>query len=198
MLDKNKDNVELLEKVMEHTEKENVQMIDWNGVSIKIQKNLSLEEMMSFVKDVVASSFATATNEYLPEIKYFSIDCCILEYYTDLLLPSRIEKKYELIYNTDIIDFVKRYISDRQINLIVEAVNERIEYLLEANISSIENQMNRVAENFNSIGENISKIFDGIDNETISKIASTIANGTFSEEKLLQAFRDESTSDKEA
>lgn len=170
--------------------------IDWRGLTLHIKKCLSLEEMMTFVSDVVSSCFAANTNEYLPEIKDFTTRCCILESYAGIVLPKSLNEKYEMVYNCDIVSTVAQHIESMQFNAMLAAIDRKIEHQAQSNIEAMNKQMNELIAGFSTIEKNLSGIFGGIDNETITKIAGAIADGKFDENKLVKAFTNNVSSDK--
>lgn len=170
--------------------------IDWRGLTLHIKKCLSLEEMMTFVSDVVSSCFAANTNEYLPEIKDFTTRCCILESYAGIVLPKSLNEKYEMVYNCDIVSAVAQHIESMQFNAMLAAIDRKIEHQAQSNIEAMNKQMNELIAGFSTIEKNLSGIFGGIDNETITKIAGAIADGKFDENKLVKAFTNNVSSDK--
>lgn len=169
--------------------------VDWRGITLHIKKCLSLETMMTFVSDVVSSCFAANTNEYLPEIKDFSTRCCILENYAGFILPKSLDEKYEMVYSSDIVSFVVQYVEHGQFNAMLAAIDRKIEYQAQSNIEALNKQMNEVIAGFDALERNLSSIFGGVDNETITKIAGAIANGNFDENKLVKAFVEEMNTD---
>lgn len=169
--------------------------VDWRGITLHIKKCLSLETMMTFVSDVVSSCFAANTNEYLPEIKDFSTRCCILENYAGFILPKSLDEKYEMVYSSDIVSFVVQYVEHGQFNAMLAAIDRKIEHQAQSNIEALNKQMNEVIAGFDALERNLSSIFGGVDNETITKIAGAIANGNFDENKLVKAFSEEMNTD---
>ena len=169
--------------------------IDWRGLTLSIKKCLSLEEMMTFVKDVVSSCFAANTNEYLPEIKDFSTRCCILESYAGFVLPESLSEKYDMVYGSDIVSFVAQNVEHTQFNAMLSAIDRKIEHQAQSNIEALNKQMSEVISGLSAIEKNLSGIFGGIDNETITKIAGAVADGSFDESKLVKAFAEGVSSD---
>lgn len=163
--------------------------VNWRGITLHIKRCLSLETMMTFVSDVVASCFAADTNEYLPEIKDFSTRCSILECYAGIELPKNLAEKYDLIYSSDIISFVVQHVESGQFNTMLAAIDTKIEHQAQNNIEALNKQMNEVVSGLSALERNLSGIFGGIDNDTISKVAGAIANGSFDENKLVEAFQ---------
>lgn len=162
---------------------------NWRGITLHIKRCLSLETMMTFVSDVVASCFAADTNEYLPEIKDFSTRCSILECYAGFELPKNLAEKYDLVYSSDIVSFVVQYVESGQFNSMLAAIDRKIEHQAQNNIEALNKQMNEVISGLSALERNLSGIFGGIDNDTISKVAGAIANGSFDENKLVEAFQ---------
>lgn len=169
--------------------------VDWRGLTLHIKKCLSLEEMMTFVSDVVSSCFAENTNEYLPEVKDFSTRCCILENYAGFVLPKSLSEKYEMVYSSDIVSFVVQYVEHMQFNAMLAAIDHKIEHQAQSNIEALNKQMNEVVAGLSTLEKNLSGIFGGVDNETITKIAGAIADGSFDENKLVKAFTEDISSD---
>ena len=193
-MSENKISIEEFKKVVAE-DFEHVVDVDWRGLTLHIKKCLSLEEMMTFVSDVVSSCFAENTNEYLPEIKDFSTRCCILENYAGFILPKSLGEKYEMVYNSDIVSFVVQYVEHMQFNAMLAAIDHKIEHQAQNNIEALNKQMNEVVAGLSALEKNLSSIFGGVDNETITKIAGAIADGSFDESKLVKAFTENAGSD---
>lgn len=193
-MSENKISIEEFKKVVAE-DFEPVVDVDWRGLTLHIKKCLSLEEMMTFVSNVVSSCFAENTNEYLPEIKDFSTRCCILENYAGFILPKSLGEKYEMVYNSDIVSFVVQYVEHMQFNAMLAAIDHKIEHQAQNNIEALNKQMNEVVAGLSALEKNLSSIFGGVDNETITKIAGAIADGSFDESKLVKAFTENADSD---
>lgn len=160
----------------------------WNDVEITVQRTLPYIDVLNFVNLVVRSCFDTETNEYFPEVKAFAIRCCVLEKYANFSLPSNIERRYDLVYNTDAYETVIQHINANQFNEILDAIDKKVENLANANVAAINKQINTIYNMFNSLQEQFNEIFSGITPEDASKFMQTIADGKFDEEKLVQAY----------
>ena len=169
--------------------------IEWKDMTFTIKTLLSFEEMMRFVKDVVTSCFAIDTGEYLPEIKDFSMRCCILEYYAGITLPEDISEKYRFVYSSDIVFDILGNVNTDQFRAIRESIDRKINHLAKSNINSLTKQFGDFTLKLDAMVDGLSKAFNGIDSETISKIAETISNGSFDEFKLVEAFKTKPESD---
>lgn len=168
---------------------------EWHGIEMVIKRCLSLEEMMTFVNDVVSSCFEEKTGEYIPEIKDFAIRCSIMESYAGFVLPKDVSEKYSLIYSSDIIPFIVQNVEQNQFNSILSSIDEKIKHCAQNNIEAINKQMNELIAGFSTIEQNLSNLFGGVDNETISKIAGAIAGGSFDEKRLVEAFKEQKNND---
>ena len=164
-------------------------VVEWHGIEMTIKRLLSLEEMLTFVNDVVSSCFEEKTGEYIPEIKDFAIRCSIMESYAGFVLPSDLSEKYSMIYNSDIVSFIVMHIDKNQFESILSSIDDKIEHLAQNNIEAINKQMNELIAGFSTIEQNLSNIFGNVDSDTISKIAGAIVDGSFDEKKLVDAFK---------
>lgn len=165
--------------------------IEWRGISLKIKKHLSLDEMVGFVMRVVDNCFEEGTERYRPELKDFILKDTVLESYGGLTLPKNVGERYRIIYHSDILDTVMEFICKEQYLQICDAIDKGIEYRVKTNIEDVASQVNEVINEINELGESLAGIFSGVDNETVSKLANAVAGGTFDEHKLARAFLDE-------
>lgn len=179
--------VNAFEKVMKETYKP-TDTFDWNGIEVTVKKNLSLKEMLEFVDSVTKSCFAQDTNAYMPEIQDFVTKVCILEKYANFTMPRNVETKYDLVYQTDAVERVLNHVNLRQFNEICHAISKKIDNLAQANIEAVNKQMNELYNTFNNLQNQLSSLFEGVNNEDIQSIVGALANGTIDEEKLVKAY----------
>lgn len=179
------------DKVMRETER--IKNIEWRGLVITVRRTLPLRDMLSFVNAVTKSCFDSETNAYLPEIKVFAIKCCILEMYANFSLPSNIEHRYDLIYNTDAFDTVIQHIDTRQLNEIVDAINEKVDNIAQANIETINKQMNDIYRAFEGLQNQFTKIFSGVSSKDMAGFVQAVSEGGLDEEKLVKAYMTQTT-----
>ena len=163
-----------LEKIMKETAKPTSE-IKWKGLNIVIKHTLSLKEMLEFVDGVTKSCFAAETSEFLPEVKMFAVKCCVLELYANFSLPSNIERRYNLVYNTDVYEVVMQHINHEQFNEIMDAINDKIDNAAQANIEAVNMQMAEVYNQFNNLQAEINNMFAGINPEDLSKFFGAVS-----------------------
>lgn len=164
------------------------EVFTWNGIEVTVKKNLSLKEMLEFVDSVVKSCFTKDTNTYIPEIMDFTIKVCVLEKYANFTMPNNVTTQYELVYHTDAVDCVLKYINLRQFNEVCVAINKKIENLAQANIEAVNKQMNELYNAFDNLQNKLASLFEGINSEDVRAVAGALANGMLDEEKLVKAY----------
>lgn len=180
--------IENLKKAIE-TEYQPVTQVEWRGLAIPVKHHLSISEMMEFTNGVVNSCFVVNSGEYIPEVKDFATRCAILEFYAGIILPRDLEAKCDLVYSSDIISHIVQHVDGAQFNSMCAAIDKKIDNIAQSNIEALNKQMEEVVAGFKGLEEKLSGIFGGIDNDTISKVAGAIANGSFDENKLVEAFK---------
>ena len=141
-----------------------------------------------FVSDVAKSCFADDDGEYMPEVRDFAIKSCLIEYYTNLSLPSNTERRYELIYSCNITDVIMEHIDKGQLFEIIKAIDARIEHTASANVESLNKQMNELYAAFDNLQTNLSGIFSGIGADDIKGLVSALSGGGLDEGKIVEAY----------
>ena len=187
MAEVNRITVEDFEKVIE-----DVSMIEtpinWNGLELIVKRNISLEDMIGYVSSVSELCFEDETNRYMPELKDFGIRLYLINYYTNIDLPESTSKKYEFIYNTDIVQTVLNAVDPQQFNEIVQSIENKVEYMSSANIEAIQKHMIEISNAIEEFGKLFEAMFDDMDAESVQKLVSSITDGAIDESKLVEAY----------
>lgn len=163
----------------------NEHSVEWHGVPLNIKNTLTFAEMLSFSNEVVSTCFIDKTAEYVPEVKDFAVRCAILEYYGNIELPDDASKRYQMVYCSDIVNEVTKYVNDEQLEPLLRSIDKKIAHVAQNNIEAFNKQMSEVVSKLTEVEDSLSSIFGGIDQDTITGLASTIANGNFDIEKLV-------------
>ena len=166
---------------------EATQSFEWSGITIVVKRNLTLREMMSFVDSVVKNCFKEEDGAFIPEIKDFATRSCIYEYYTNITLPANIEKRYDLLYHQMLLDEIMPRIDSLQFNALIRAIEDKVAHLAQANIEAVTKQMNELYASLDNMQAQFGKMFEGIDEESISGIVNALGKGAIDEEKLAKA-----------
>lgn len=162
----------------------NGETIQWYGVEIEIKKTIDLRAMMEFVAQSVNNCFSDSDGSYIPEMKDFTIRACMIEKYTNVRLPENPVKLYKMMYETDLCDLVITRINRQQLDAIIDAINEKLEYEVNSAIKTIQKTYDDVV----SLSESISEIFSNITNDDITALTKAIGNGKIDEGKLMEAY----------
>lgn len=157
-------------------------IVDWNGLNITINRILSLKSMMTFVDSVIKNCFGKEDGEYRPEVKDFAVRNCIIKHYTNISLPSNIEKRYDLLYRSDLLNTVMNNIDQSQFSAMVRAIEEKLSHLAQANIEAINRQMNELYTSFANLGKQLS----GVDAEALNGVMNALSNGKIDETKIVR------------
>lgn len=171
--------------------------IEWNGVTITVKRNLSFGEMMEFVESVVQLCFANETDRYIPEVKDFAIKTLILEKYANINMPQNIEKRYEFVYFTDVVQAILSKVDRIQFNEIVQAIDTKLEYISNANIEAVNRQVTALYDTLQALESQFSEMFSGLDSDSVTKLVNAITDNQLDEEKLMKAYFAESKANKD-
>lgn len=161
---------------------------EWNGLEIVIKKHLSLAEVAKFVDVCVKACFDSDTAVYTPEAKDAAIRSCIVAFYTNITLPESIEKQYELIYHSMILDSITPNIDQAQLKSVVSAIDEKTDYLAGVNIEVVNKQMRDLQNIAANIQNQMSDIFKEINIDDVKKVMSSLSDKGLDEEKLIKAY----------
>ena len=112
------------------------EVVEWRGLKIVVKHALSLKENLTFVDSVVKSCFGKEDGAYMPEVKDFAVRSCIIEHYTNITLPSNLDKRYELLYGSDLLEAIMPNINQLQFNALMRAIESKTEYLAKSNIEA--------------------------------------------------------------
>lgn len=162
--------------------------VEWNGLEIIVKHNLTFIEMMNFVDSVTKTCFTSADGVYIPEVKEFAIKSNVLDRYTNITLPNNLGHRYDMIYCTDIVDTVFKHINSQQLDEIITAIDEKVKNRAQANIESINKQMSDLYTAFDNLQNNVTQMFDGVDNNVINSFIKTMVDGSIDETKLAEAY----------
>lgn len=173
----------------------NTTTAEWYGVEVTIKKNLAFKDVLEFVNDVVMSCFQDKGG-FMPEVVDFAIKSNILSRYANFSLPDKLEHRYEIIYCTDAVEFVRQHINAEQLNEITASINKKISYLCNTNIMNIQKQIMELVSSFETMQKKTTDMFANFTPDDMTKILSAFEDGKFSEEKLVEAYLQKTRSPK--
>lgn len=194
----NRISVTKFEKVVS---KDNVVVIPLDGVedtNIEITKSISLQNMIEFVENVAESCVDMESGEFTPQVRDFAIKRELLTKYANFTMPNNIEKQYDFIYGSSVVDIVIQNINQLQFQEIISSIDRKIKFMLDCVTSISASNTVKLLNKLDSIAEQNTAMFDSLQGEDISTVFSninTIAN--MDEEKLARAVKEIQSSDKE-
>lgn len=162
--------------------------VDWHGVELEIKPILSFYEMIGFVNLVAECCFSSDTNEYLPEMKDFGINCGILALYTNLELPDDIEDRYEYVLRCDAFSLILEVIDEIQFKQIITAIDAKIKILAESNINALQKEVSELYGMVDSLSAQMESLFGEFNSENINSMLSFINSGNLDEKALMDAY----------
>lgn len=171
------------------TQYENIVTECWNEIDITIKRTISLGDMLSFVNDVVASCFQD-NGEFMPEVLDFAIRSNIILKYSNVSLPDKLEHRYAILYCTDIVNFVRGYADQEQVDEIINAIHQKVDYLCNTNVRAIQSKLNELISAFDNLQSKTADVFNNISSEDVAKLASVLSSGDLSEDKIVAAYMD--------
>lgn len=160
---------------------------EWRGLEVTLKHNLSFTEVLEFVNDVVMSCFQEKSG-FMPEVMDFAIKSNILSKYANFSLPDNLEHRYEIIYNSDAVDFVCQNINIQQLREITASIDRKISHLCNTNVMNIQKQMMELVSAFENMQQKTSDMFANFTPEDLTKIIGAIDEGGLSEEKIVRAY----------
>lgn len=160
---------------------------EWHGLEVSIKHNLSFTEMLEFVNDVVMSCFQD-NGDFVPEVMDFAIKSNILSKYANFSLPDKLEHRYEIIYNSDAVDFVCQNINMQQLREITASIDRKISYLCNTNVMNIQKQMMELVSAFENMQQKTADMFANFTPDDLTKIMGALDENGFSEEKVVRAY----------
>lgn len=161
---------------------------EWRGIEVTVTKTISLTDMMEFVNNVVGSCFLD-DGRYLPEIKEFAVKSNLLAKYTNIALPEKLEHRYELLYCSDIVDFVRDVVSEEQLREIEDAIDRKIAYRCATETAAVQRQLAKLADAFSEVQKTASGLFDSVSADDLKKLVGALSeDGGVNEEKIVSAY----------
>lgn len=168
-------------------DRESVITVEWNELDIDIFRTLSFTQMLKFVKSIVDLCF-DENEEYLPEIKDFATKRAVIESYTNIALPQNVEKCYEILFVSDIVQFIVQHIDEEQFYGMMAAVDEKIKYRVRNNIDKTNTMISDAAAKLESMERDIESVLSGVDGDSVGKMINAIANGALDKDALAEAI----------
>ena len=164
----------------------NIEILDWFGLDVEVKKTLSATEAFEFVNNCVNA--VIDESEYLPEVKDFIIRSNVIEAYTNISLPDSFTHRYDILFESDIVEAVIQVLDQKQFCNIIEAIDNKIEYKKSMNISELGKRVSSLISAFENVYEQTESMYSGIEANDIKKLLSAVSNADFNEENVVKAY----------
>ncbi len=153
-------------------------------------------EMIKFIVDSVFTSGINTIQSYTPEYEEFARRCAVIDYYTDLKLPDKLDDVWLLLNQTTIYFDVVEAVGREEIGLVFEearkGIDARKQYL--ANKTDINALFEKIGNMVSNVGNDFSK-------EDLNSILDVFKNmPNLSEDQIVSGIlkaREEKSTDKE-
>lgn len=124
-----------------------------DDITIQIKKNLPLQEMLSFVQEVVEACVDVENGDYVPEAYDFAVRVGVLTHYANFAMPSNMEKQYWLVNVSPAFQQVLDKIDPVQFHEIIRTIDRKIKFMLDIITSSAVSKINEMINKFNDIAD---------------------------------------------
>ena len=178
--------VNMFEKIMkEHFTP--VVTVRWHEAELTVKRSLSLVEMLKFAQSVAESCF-DETRGFVPELADFVVRSNILEMYGNFRLPEELEKRYELLYNTDAVETVTANVNRQQLQELVDAIDRKIRYLCDTRVNELSARFREIAQAMEAMSKSAGEVFEGVTADDLKKLIGAVGeNGKIDEERIVKA-----------
>ncbi len=165
--------------------------IEYHRARVEVKPALSYPEMLAFVDFVVDACFDKEMGTYRPELCDFAIRYAVIEMYTNIELPEDDSDRYDIVYgNEELFHKIIGVINDAQFNAMADAIDKKIDALVEANANEILQNMNALYNTVIGLVDMFNKQFEGIDEDDLKKMVNAIANSNLDETKFVESYMD--------
>ena len=129
---------------MNAVETMHVQLKSAPGIELDVKVRLSMKEAMAFIKDVVLSCINMDDMEYTPEALDFAMRVGVLHRYAGVDTPKSLDKAWDVVYGTGILDEICACIDLDQLKTLEDAANSRITYLRDMQVALAGDKMQKL------------------------------------------------------
>ena len=161
-----------------------IQTVSFGDLQIEVKNTIGLIPTMQLIKEVVEACFTTddvtKITSYVPYYKELILKKCLIEYYTNLELPSNLKEIYEWFKTSDILDCLDN-INPKQYSEIIISIDEMIEFRKQEIIADKSNDiLIELTNSVNTLTNSFGFVFDNL-NGVISAIGEQIKSANFSD-----------------
>lgn len=188
---KNKISCKSINKILKDDFSDNVRHIQWHGLDIEVKKCLDFGDAISFSNHICDLCFVER-GEYVPEMFDFALRSCVIEYYTNVEATNDLEKRYKIVYETDLFDVVRNNVLKPQYFALTDCARERVDRRLAIDENDIKARLTDIADKFDALADEIASVYKDVDSDTLKTIANVASKmENVSEEDIVRAYSKE-------
>lgn len=164
--------------------------IQWHEAEVKVRRSLPLADVLAFVDEVVESCFHEQYG-YMPEVRDFAIKSNVLSRYANFSLPDNLEHRYQMVYFTDAVDVVCEAINTTQLQEIVDAIDDKIEFHCNTRTVEVQKRIEQAASAIEELRNNTEALFSGVSQDDMRTLMGAIAESGLDEQKIVKAYMEQ-------
>ena len=173
-----------VKEIIEVIDTKNDQMIEWNGLTIKIKKTVDINTLNVLVNYIVNLCF-NASGEYHPELKDFALKSAILLFYTDIdfsnLRDEETEALYYIVYQSNLCDMIANNINRYQFQALIQAVEEKIGYMINTDIINLKETIGKLSD----LEDIFHNLLSNIDFDNLNDLSELVSKGNILDHQVL-------------
>lgn len=170
---------------------DNTFVLTWRGIEINVKKHISYEEMVTASAAIAENCFAE-DGSYVPEALDLSLRLAVLALYTNLTIPSSMDKRYEMACFSGVADDVIRVIDRRQFTMLENCAKERVRVRAEAAVDAVIRKAGEAADSVKELRDKLdaefSTILEKVSPDDIAAMIRGLAQGEVDEEKVAKIY----------
>jgi len=136
-------------------------------LEVQVKTSLTVQELIQFETSIVDS--VINENGYFPSLFSYIFNSSVIQFFTNINLPTDLDKKYDIIVNTDLVDKILDIIGIYVLDLECE-IRDKIEYQKQIILQSA-NPLDSVAKNINDL---LATLNTKIEKTDINKMLKTV------------------------
>lgn len=147
-----------------------------DGVIVKVKRTIPLDDAIHLAEYIAGSVVDGDSGEYTPEIFEFAKRTGVIMYYTNIKLPENVDDQYMFVFDTDVYYYVGDVINDIQLESIVEAAQEKIDFILDVISSTAIMKVSELVDAVGNMIHDAGETFSGLSEEDIKKFVQNVGS----------------------
>lgn len=170
--------------------------VEYHGSVFNVTEWIPFEKMLTFVNATADSCF-TLEDEYVPQVSKFAFMSNVIDFYTDIELPSDLDERYKLVMLTDLYDAVVENVNEQQIEELRDGVARLVEFKLAVNTSVVNKQIADATAVLKSLADACGSFTDTMNADAVKEVIAALNNNTADRNTLIAAYKAASGTAKE-